>query len=191
MEHKIGDWVRVRQWDDLCQEYRKDDRDFLLVGEFGFNPKMQKLCGRWGKITDIWGDTYRISFKGDVDNGWVWNDAMLESNKPYQVGDPVIVSSMDEMDRDFDMNRGDQSINPTFFTKSDFEHVFHNPVLATIKDITRTSTGVYRYLISCKENGRLAGYLFSGYEFRPATSAPLLQVVPTLSFSDLFSDAAM
>lgn len=191
MEYKIGDWVRVRQWSDLCQEYRKDDHDFLLVGEFGFNSKMQKLCGRWGKITDIWGNTYRISFKGDVENGWVWNDAMLESNEPYKVGDQVIVSSMDEMDRDFDMNRNNQSINPTFFTKSNFEHIFHNPVLATIKDIKRTSTGVYHYHISCKENARLEMYLFSGYEFRPAVSAPLPQVVPTLSFSDLFSDAVM
>lgn len=190
MNYKIGDWVRVRQWDDLCQEYHKDDCDFLLIGEFGFNSKMQKLCGRWGKITDICGNACWISFKG-VDTSWVWNDAMLESNKPYQVGDQVIVSSMDEMDRDFDMNRSDLSVNPTFFDKSEFEHIFQDPVLATIKDITRTSTGVYRYLISCKENGRLAGYLFSGYEFRPATSAPLLQVVPTLSFSDLFSDAAL
>ena len=190
MEHKIGDWVRVRQWDDLCQEYRKDDREFFLVDEFGFNPRMQKFCGRWGKITGIRGNAYRISFKG-ADSGWSWNDAMLESNKPYQVGDQVIVCSMDEMDRDFDMNRSDLSVNPTFFDKSDFEHIFQDPVLATIKDITRTSTGVYRYLISCKENERLVGYLFSGYEFRPAASAPLLQVVPTLSFSDLFSDAAM
>lgn len=191
MEHKIGDWVRVRQWDDLCQEYRKDDRDFLLVGEFGFNPKMQKLCGRWGKITDIWGDTYRISFKGDVDNGWVWNDAMLESNKPYQAGDQVIVSSMDEMDRDFNMRMQDNYVNPTFFTKSKFEYVFQNPVLATIKNVTPRETDGYRYHISCNENEKLAMYLFSGYEFRPATSASLLQVVPTLSFSDLFSDAAM
>ncbi len=46
MNYKIGDWVRVRQWDDLCQEYRKDDREFFLVDEFGFNPRMQKFCGR-------------------------------------------------------------------------------------------------------------------------------------------------
>lgn len=39
MNYKIGDWVRVRQWDDLCQEYRKDDHDFLFVGEFGLTPK--------------------------------------------------------------------------------------------------------------------------------------------------------
>ena len=190
MEHKIGDWVRVRQWDDLCQEYRKDDREFFLVDKFGFNPRMQKFCGRCGKITGIRGNAYRISFKG-VDSGWSWNDAMLESNKPYQVGDQVIVSSMDEMDRDFDMNRSDLSVNPTFFVKSEFERVFQNPVLATIKDITHESTGVYRYHISCKENANLETYLFSGYEFRHATSAPLLQVVPTLSFSDLFSDAVM
>lgn len=54
MKYKIGDWVRVRQWDDLCQEYRKDDHD--TFDEFGFNTEMQKLCGRWGKITDICGD---------------------------------------------------------------------------------------------------------------------------------------
>lgn len=190
MEHKICDWVRVRQWDDLCQEYRKDDREFFLVDKLGFNPRMQKFCGRWGKITGIRGNAYRISFKG-ADSGWSWNDAMLKCNKLYQVGDQVIVSSMDEMDRDFDMNRDNQSINPTFFTKSNFEHIFHNPVLATIKDIKRTSTGVYHYHISCKENARLEMYLFSGYELCPAVQAPLLQVVPTLSFSDLFSDTAM
>lgn len=191
MNYKICDWVRVRQWDDLCQEYRKDDREFFLVDKLGFNPRMQKFCGRWGKITNnIRGNAYRISFKG-VDSGWIWNDAMLECNKPYQVGDQVIVSSMDEMDRDFDMRVQDNCVNPTFFIKSEFEHVFQNPVLATIKDITHESTGVYRYHISCKENERLAMYLFSGYEFRPAVSAPLPQVVPTLSFSDLFSDAAM
>ena len=190
MEHKIGDWVRVRQWDYLCQEYRKDDREFFLVDKFGFNPRMQKFCGRWGKITGIRGNAYRISFKG-VDSGWSWNDAMLESNKPYQVGDQVIVSSMDEMDRDFNMVSQDNCANPTFFIKSEFKRVFQNPVLATIKDITRTSTGVYRYHIFCNENEKLAMYLFSGYEFHPVISAPLLQVVPTLSFSDLFSDAVM
>lgn len=190
MNYKIGDWVRVRQWDDLCQEYRKDDRAVLLVDGFYFNPKMQKFCGRWGKITDKWGDVYRISFKG-VDNSWNWSDAMLESNEPYQVGDQVIVSSMDALDRDFDMNRDDQSINPTFFTKSEFEFLFQNPVLATIKDVSRKSTGVYHYYIFSKENTNLGTFVFSGYEFRPATSTSLPQVVPTLSFSDLFSDAAM
>ena len=186
MEHKIGDWVRVRQWDDLCQEYRKDDHDFLLVGEFGFNPKMQKLCGRWGKITDICSNACRISFKG-VDTSWVWNDAMLESNKHYQVGDQVIVSSMDEMDRDFNMSSQDNCVNPTFFIKSEFK----DPVLATIKNATPRDTDGYRYLISCNENENLEMYLFSGYEFRPATSSSLPQVVPTLSFSDLFSDVAL
>lgn len=188
MKYKIGDWVRVRQWDDLCQEYRKDDHD--TFDEFGFNTEMQKFCGRWGKITDICGDACRISFKG-VDHSWVWNDAMLEPNEPYQVGDQVIVSSMDALDRDFDMDRDDQSINPTFFTKSEFEFLFQNPVLATIKDVTRKSTGVYHYHISCKENTKLEMYLFSGYEFCPAVPTSLPQVVPTLSFSDLFSDAAM
>ena len=190
MNYKIGDWVRVRQWDDLCQEYRKDDRDTLLVEELCFNPEMQRLCGRWGKITDIGYSVYCISFKG-VDDNWFWNDAMLESNEPYNVGDQVIVSSMDTLDRDFDMNRDDQSINPTFFVKLEFEFLFQDPVLATIKDVTRTSTGAYHYHISCKENTKLETYLFSGYEFRPATSTSLPQVVPTLSFSDLFSDAAM
>ena len=188
MKYKICDWVRVRQWDDLCQEYRKDDHD--TFDEFGFNTEMQKLCGRWGKITDICGDACRISFKG-VDHSWVWNDAMLESNEPYKVGDQVIVSSMDALNRDFDMNRCDQSINPTFFTKSKFESLFQDLVLATIKDIRRKSTGVYRYHISCKENTKLEMYLFSGYEFCPAVPTSLPQVVPTLSFSDLFSDAAM
>ena len=190
MNHKIGDWVRVRQWDDLCQEYRKDDHDCLLVDEFYFNPEMQKLCGHWGKITDKCGNAYRISFKC-VDDSWVWNDALLESNEPYQVGDQVIVSSMDAMDRDFDMNSSDKSANPTFFTKPEFNFAFQNPVLATIKDVTCKSTGAYHYYIFSKENTRLEGYLFSGYEFCPAVSTSLPQVVPTLSFSDLFSDAAM
>ena len=190
MNYKIGDWVRVRQWDDLCQEYRKDDRGFLLTDEFGFNPKMQELCGHWGKIKDKCGNYCRISFKG-VDHDWAWNDAMLESNKPYQVGDQVIVSSMDTLDRDFDMNMCDKSTNPTFFTKSVFESIFQDPVLATIKDITHINICAYRYHISCKENTDLETYLFSGYEFCPAVSTSLPQVVPTLSFSDLFSDAAM
>ena len=190
MEYKIGDWVRVRQWDDLCQEYRKDDRDFFLVDEVGFNPKMQKLCGHWGKIKDKCGNYYRISFKG-VDNVWVWNDAMLESNEPYQVGDQVIVSSMDALDRDFDMNSCNKSTNPTFFTKPEFKFAFQDPVLATIKDVSYKIAGIYRYHVFCKENTRLEGYLFSGYELCPAVSTSLPQVVPTLSFSDLFSDAAM
>lgn len=190
MEYKIGDWVRVRQWDDLCQEYRKDDRGFLLTDEFGFNTEMQKLCGHWGKIKDKCSNACRISFKG-VDNVWVWNDAMLESNEPYKVGDQVIVSSMDTLDRDFDMNRDDQSINPTFFTKSEFEFLFQDPVLATIKDVTRESTGVYHYYIFSKENTNLETFVFSGYEFCHAVSTSLPQVVPTLSFFDLFSDAAM
>ena len=190
MNYKIGDWVRVRQWDDLCQEYRKDDRDTLLVEELCFNPEMQRLCGRWGKITDIGYSVYCISFKG-VDDNWFWNDAMLESNKPYQVGDQVIVSSMDTLDRDFDMNSCNKSTNPTFFTKPEFKFAFQDPVLATIKDVSYKIAGIYRYHVFCEENTRLEGYLFSGYEFCPTVSTSLPQIVPTLSFSDLFSDAAM
>ena len=188
MNYKIGDWVRVRQWDDLCQEYRKDDHDTL--DEFGFNTEMQKLCGRWGKITDKCGNACRISFKG-VDHSWVWNDAMLESNEPYNVGDQVIVSSMDALDRDFDMTSCNKSTNPTFFTKPEFKFAFQDSVLATIKDVTCKIAGIYYYHVFCKENTRLEEYLFSGYEFCPAVPTSLPQVVPTLSFSDLFSDDAM
>ena len=49
MKYKIGDWVRVRQWDDLCQEYRKDDRGFLLTDEFGFNPKCKSSADAGAK----------------------------------------------------------------------------------------------------------------------------------------------
>ena len=109
----------------------------------------------------------------------------------YQVGDQVIVSSMDALDRDFDMNVVGKSINPTFFTKPEFESRFQDPVLATIKDITHRGAGIYHYHIFCKENTHLEMYVFSGYEFCHAVPTSLPQVVPTLSFSDLFSDAAM
>lgn len=190
MKYKIGDWVRVRQWDDLCQEYRKDDHDCLLVDEFCFAPKMQKLCGRWGKITCVYECSYYIDFLSDL-SYWSWGDEMLEPEPAYYPGDRIQLRSWADMQADFNMNGlGPENDNPTCLS-GDFSKFFVDVPL-TIKEIKTYKQGDERIEGIIVEDMPEPEFSFQYFEFTKYCIDRVIKdsatiIAPTISFDDLFS----
>lgn len=83
MKYKVGDKVRVRQWDDMAKEFgfygcTKSNIDILGCL---FTNNMKKFCGSVVTISNIASDNSRYLIKED-DQNWYWTDEMFE---PYKV----------------------------------------------------------------------------------------------------------
>lgn len=57
---KVGDKVRIRQWDDMAEEFGMDGTDYIQTLE-GFVELMRPLCGKKAKIGSIHGE--RVSLE--------------------------------------------------------------------------------------------------------------------------------
>lgn len=79
---KIGDKVRVRQWDDMVNEFGLNcDDDIKVINELSFVEEMKECCGQILTISRInENDTY-VSYDC-FENSWEWVDGMFE--KEYQ-----------------------------------------------------------------------------------------------------------
>lgn len=102
-EFKVGDRVRIRQWDDMAKEYHEDSdetiRGFPKRGKSIVFPKgMKHLCGRLSTIQSIDAERNRVILKdwsdtsGDMD--WSFSTEMLEPavkevKRPAKVGEWV------------------------------------------------------------------------------------------------------
>lgn len=81
MEFKVGDRVRIRQWDDMAAEF-----GFTEIGsiacEFAFTTEMKQLCERSAVITEI--DSHKVCL--DFDDGfkgyWDYSTDMIEPEEP-------------------------------------------------------------------------------------------------------------
>lgn len=78
---KVGDRVRIRDWDDMKKEYGKDCDGNIKVPNQIFSRNMRHLCGRYATIKDI--DKYDVIELGDWSNAtgdvyWWFNKDMLE-----------------------------------------------------------------------------------------------------------------
>lgn len=83
MKYKVGDKVRVRQWDDMVKEYGFIDsveRD-IYIPDCTFVNSMKKFCGSVVTISNIVSNNNRYLIKED-DHLWYWTDDMFE---PYKV----------------------------------------------------------------------------------------------------------
>ena len=83
MKYKVGDKVRVRQWDDMAKEYDligRVERDIDIPG-CTFVNSMKKFCGSVVTISNIVSDNSRYLIKED-NQEWYWTDDMFE---PYKV----------------------------------------------------------------------------------------------------------
>ena len=72
MKYKVGDKVRVRQWEDLKSQYKTDEYGEINVGVI-FVEDMKEFCGKELVIRQVWSDTY--SCHG---NNFLWQDWMFE-----------------------------------------------------------------------------------------------------------------
>ena len=95
MKYKVGDKVRVRQWDDMAKEYgfiNSVKRDIDIPG-CTFVNSMKKFCGSVVTISNIVSDNsiYLIKEDGYL---WYWTNDMFE---PYKV---KIVYQTDFIDKE-------------------------------------------------------------------------------------------
>ena len=78
MKYKVGDKVRVRDWDDMEKEFGTNGDDIIIPGCY-FICYMKKYCNCIVTISEIehYG-TYHIK---EDNNCWLWNDEMFEPVK--------------------------------------------------------------------------------------------------------------
>ena len=83
-EFKVGDKVRIRQWDDMVEEFG-GNYGIINVGTEVFSYAMKYLCGKIAIIKATGANNHvRLEFKGNVDNTdyWVYTTDMLEPYAP-------------------------------------------------------------------------------------------------------------
>ena len=77
MKYKVGDKVKVREWDDMAKEFGVYGDGFLVVlSNSCFFRLMRKYCGKTMTIRAVKGDYYLI---GDDKDWWHFTDEMFES----------------------------------------------------------------------------------------------------------------
>ena len=80
MEFKIGDRVRIRQWEDMEKEFGTDlCGDIVMKGYWHFAKGMRHLCGREAVITEICDQRVELDFDsktGDMD--WNYTTDIIE-----------------------------------------------------------------------------------------------------------------
>ena len=82
---KVGDRVRVRQWEDMEREFGLDNSGFIKV-LLAFNPEMRELCGKCATIedTDDEGRIILCDIEAVDSLNWDWHFShdMFEEVKP-------------------------------------------------------------------------------------------------------------
>lgn len=189
MQHKVGDWVRIRQWDDMAAEYGLNEFEIILV-PLGFADTMREFCGHWGRITRVYECSYDIKFLF-APNCWSWNDEMLEPEPVYHPGDMIQLRSWADMQADFNMNGlGPENDNPTCLS-GDFSKFFVDVPLV-IKEIKTYKQGDERTEGIIVEDVPGSQFSFQYFEFTKYCIDRVIKdsatiIAPTVSFDDLFS----
>lgn len=92
---KVGDRVRIRQWDDMAAEFEVDHGN--IECRCGFTDSMKKFCGRTAEIvnlsnqqekTDRWRESWEVRLrfddKSDGVGGWCYSTHMIELEEEPQ-----------------------------------------------------------------------------------------------------------
>lgn len=188
MQHKVGDWVRIRQWDDMEAEYGLDESGNIPT-PFTFVDTMRNFCGHWGRITHVCENYYYIKFLS-ASNGWGWSDEMLEPEPVYHHGDMIQLRSWADMQADFNMNGlGPENGNPTCLS-GDFSRFFVDTPLMVEEFKTYQGDENIKGIIV--EDMSRSQFSFRYLEFTQYCIDRVIKdfetiIVPTVSFDDLFS----
>lgn len=81
MSFKVGDRVRIREWDDMRKEFGEETylTDCTIIPcTISFTDEMEYLCGRTATIESMTGDFIRLDFGNVKDNFWAFSADMLE-----------------------------------------------------------------------------------------------------------------
>lgn len=77
----VGDVVRIRDWDDMAQEYGVRPDGLIDCPEYVFNPAMREHCGKQFTITSF-GEG--ILVRGHRIQGWEITTHMIEMVNNYR-----------------------------------------------------------------------------------------------------------
>ncbi len=79
-EFKVGDRVKIREWDDMAKEFGVDKFSGNIRRSYVyFIKEMKHLCGRTGIVTDILGLEVRLNFDDKSgDTNWHYSTDMIE-----------------------------------------------------------------------------------------------------------------
>lgn len=83
MKYKVGDKVRVRQWDDMVKEFGSDGEDIHIDGCY-FIKEMKQYCGKTYEVYDDMGLHYILKTENEVLD-WYFKDEMLEDVSSLQI----------------------------------------------------------------------------------------------------------
>lgn len=79
-KYKIGDKVRVREWEDMAKEFIKTTVGIISKNGCRFSEDMKELCGKTYKIEGVWDETSNGIVRYKLDKcEWVLDDYMLEN----------------------------------------------------------------------------------------------------------------
>lgn len=82
MKYKVGDKVRVRQWNDMVKEFGIKGEDIPISGCY-FVKEMKQYCGKTYEVCDM-GLHYILKTENEVLD-WVFTDKMLEDVSSLQI----------------------------------------------------------------------------------------------------------
>lgn len=92
MKFKVGDRVRVREWDEMEAEFGLDrEGDIKCGGGIYFNRLMKGYCGKVLTVQKVDSETH--TYKLEESDVWPFCDDMLLPAAKFKVGDKVIGNS--------------------------------------------------------------------------------------------------
>lgn len=83
MKYKVGDKVRVRQWNDMVKEFGYDGVN-IYIDEYYFVEEMKQYCGKTYEVCDT--NSFRCILKTENEVlNWFFTDGMLEDVSSLQI----------------------------------------------------------------------------------------------------------
>ena len=76
---KVGELVRIRQWNDMVKEFGTDSFGSVACRYF-FNKRMKPLCGKYAEIVSLNGSLVELKFFncGGLNTNWGYSTDMIE-----------------------------------------------------------------------------------------------------------------
>ena len=76
---KVGELVRIRQWNDMVKEFGTDSFGSVACRYF-FNKRMKPLCGKYAEIVSLNGSLVELKFFncGGLNTSWGYSTDMIE-----------------------------------------------------------------------------------------------------------------
>lgn len=100
----VGEWVRIRDWEDMEREFGLDENGNIKTRKFPmFTKYMKHLCGMYMHMSSI-GENGQVGFDNElhgINYKWYFNIDMIEKIPTYKAGDKVRVRSIEALKQNF------------------------------------------------------------------------------------------